>query len=50
MYNKRSEMKNNKLSQISNSQKISDIDLKILKDIEKNNFKSKNSNIKKIIF
>ena len=28
-------MKNNKLSQISNSQKISDIDLRILKDIEK---------------
>ncbi|MDB9762480.1 transketolase [Alphaproteobacteria bacterium] len=28
-------MKNNKLSQISNSQKISDIDLKILKDVEK---------------
>ena len=35
MHNKRSKMKNNKLSQISNSQKISDIDLRILKDIEK---------------
>jgi len=28
-------MKNNKLSQISNSKKISDIDLKTLKDVEK---------------
>ncbi len=28
-------MKNNKLSQISNSKKISDIDLKVLKDVEK---------------